>query len=480
MLNKVFMFVRQYGVWYTIKKVVKKCYVSYLLGPLKINRKLSASERKKQEETKFEKRYIFSILVPLYNTPEKFLREMIESVLMQTYGDWQLCLADGSDDEHTYVEKICSEYARADSRICYEKLEQNLGISENTNFCIKMAKGDYIALFDHDDLLHPSALYKMMEYMEKDEVDLIYTDEATFMGREGHLLSVHEKPDFYMENLRANNYICHFTAFKRELLEKTGMFRKEFDGSQDHDLILRLCEKATKICHIPEVLYFWRAHENSVALNIDSKRYTIEAGEKAVREHLERCGLRGEVDIVSGPMSIYTVDYQMDNLSLADVAVVRQGTKQYVKEAIQDAMLEETKEYVFLLTKEIMMPTEDELHMLLMHMAKPQVAAVTGKIIGKNGKIYSGDVKIKGEKIKHMYRNSPINDPGYMRQLTYASGIPVICNGCMLVRKEFFAEIGEKGLDVFDMETWKILSEQMRKAGYELINESRVGLRRGN
>lgn len=474
MKDKLLTNLRQFGIGYTVKKIGTKLFTGYCLGPLRINRKLSASERKCQENMVFAEEHQFSILVPLYNTPEKFLREMIESVTAQTYGGWQLCMADGSDEEHSYVGKVCGEYVRADSRICYQKLQHNLGISENTNACIAMAEGDYIALFDHDDLLHPSALYEMMRCIEKEDADFLYTDEATFQGRESHLLSVHVKPDFCMENLRANNYICHFTAFKKELLGKSGLFRTEFDGSQDHDMILRLCEKAAKICHIPKVLYFWRAHPDSVALNIDSKQYAVDAGVRAVRSHLERCGLVGDVTVAPGAMSIYNVIYKTKPDILNDVLVLQQ------EEWENDGRkIGEMPAYVLLLSRGLERPGEEQIRMLAKHMVKPEVAAVTCKIVGTNGKILSGGVELWKKagkiKIKHLFRKLPAAAPGYMNRLTYATGIPVICNGCALVRREFLERIPERERRaLFDMEEWVKWSLEAKKSGYELISENRA------
>ena len=248
-------------------------------------------DRRKQEETEFSKGIIFSILVPLYNTPEKYLREMIESVIAQTYQKWQLCLADGSDTEHNYVGDICKNYCEQDSRISYKKLEKNEGISGNTNQCYQMATGDYIALFDHDDLLHPSVLFEYMRVIQEEDADYIYCDEATFKGKSiNHMITLHFKSDYAIDTLRANNYICHFSVFKRELLEGTELFRTKFDGSQDHDMILRLTTKAKKVVHVPKILYYWRSHKGSVASDISAKTYAIEAARGAVADHLRSQG----------------------------------------------------------------------------------------------------------------------------------------------------------------------------------------------
>ncbi|WP_034466572.1 glycosyltransferase family 2 protein [Butyrivibrio proteoclasticus] len=256
--------------------------------------------RKAQQETVFDNMVLVSILVPLYNTPEKFLRDMIGSVLDQTYGNWQLCLADGSDDQHVgTVSAIVKELSadqralRADGscKISYQKLEKNEGIAGNTNHCLEMAEGTYIGLFDHDDILHPEALYWYVKAINEENADYIYCDETTFKGDDiNKMITMHFKPDYAIDNLRANNYICHFSVFKRDLLEGTELFRTKFDGSQDHDMILRLTDEAKHIVHIPKLLYYWRSHAGSVASDISAKPYAIDAAKGAVADHLRRHG----------------------------------------------------------------------------------------------------------------------------------------------------------------------------------------------
>lgn len=263
----------------------------------------------------------FSVLVPLYNTQEAFLREMIESVQKQTYPNWELCLADGSDDQHPEVGRTCLELAAKDGRIVYKKLDRNGGISENTNACIDMATGDYVALFDHDDLLHPSALYENARAIQEQGADFLYSDEVVFISPDiTNLVGAHFKPDFSPESLYSNNYICHLSVFRRSLLEKTGGFRKAFDGSQDHDLILRLTDAAQKVVHIPKVLYLWRSHPASVASDIGAKTYAIEAGRNAVKDFLvTRRGMAVTVESTPDYPTLYHVQFPVDRSRTVDV-----------------------------------------------------------------------------------------------------------------------------------------------------------------
>ena len=246
---------------------------------------------KQERETVFDRMVKISILVPLYNTPLNFLEEMIGSVTWQTYQNWELCLADGSDDAHKEVGEYCQKLAAKDSRIKYQKLAKNDGISGNTNECLKLATGEYIGLFDHDDILHPSVLYEYVKVINEQDADYIYCDETTFKdGSVDKMITLHFKPDYAVDNLRANNYICHFSCFKKELLEGMELFRKQFDGSQDHDMILRLTDKAKNVVHVPKLLYYWRSHAGSVASDISAKSYAIEAARGAVADHLRAHG----------------------------------------------------------------------------------------------------------------------------------------------------------------------------------------------
>ncbi len=240
-----------------------------------------------QREATFEKEVKFSVLVPLYNTPKKFLKEMIQSVIDQTYANWELCLADASDVKHAYVEKICREYAEKDSRIRYARLEKNLGIAQNTNACAEMATGDYIALLDHDDLLSPCALYFNAKAICEKDADVLYSDEDHLSVYGGHVFPL-RKPDWSPDLLYSQMYTCHLCVIRKSLFEQIGGFSSDCDGSQDYDLMLRLSEQTERICHIPAILYTWRESPGSTAANASAKPYAHEAGRKALDAHLKR------------------------------------------------------------------------------------------------------------------------------------------------------------------------------------------------
>lgn len=267
-----------------------------------------------ESSTVFPRMVKISILVPLWNNQREFQIEMLDSVMNQTYRNWELCLADGSDEAHSYLGDICREYAeKSGGRIVYQHLEKNDGIAGNTNACLQMATGEYIGLLDQDDILHPSVLYEYVKAINEQNADYLYCDETTFRsGDINRMLTMHFKPDYAPDNLRANNYICHFSVFSRKLLDGSELFRKKFDGSQDHDMILRLTDNAEKIVHVPRLMYYWRSHPGSTASNIEAKPYAIQAAKGAVAEHLRKHGYEHfKIESTRAFETIFRIRYQI-------------------------------------------------------------------------------------------------------------------------------------------------------------------------
>lgn len=250
-------------------------------------------ELEKQRETVFPHQPKLSVVIPAYKTPEKYLREMLDCLLHQTYKNWEVCVVNGSPKgEGRIVEKVMRQYEEKDRRFRYKNLGENLGISGNTNAAIEMADGDFIVLADHDDTLPEHALFEVAAAINSHpKCDVIYSDEDKLDMDGGALFDPHFKPDFNPDLLCSVNYICHLFVVKRELLERVGGFRHEFDGAQDYDFIFRCTEAATEIHHIPKVLYHWRCHQDSTASNPESKLYAFEAGARAIMAHYERCGI---------------------------------------------------------------------------------------------------------------------------------------------------------------------------------------------
>ncbi len=268
----------------------------------------------------------FSIVVPLFNTPEKYLKEMIESVIAQTYGNWELVLADASMN----TSDMALEYAKEDPRIRYYHLDKNEGISLNTNKGLEKASGDYIGLLDHDDILTPDALYEVSRVIRKSmkqnklsrydacPVRLIYSDEDKFDEGGNSFYELHAKPSFNMDYLFSNNYICHFTVIRADIIKRLKL-REKYDGAQDYDLFLRACAEATlempmasgQIVHIGKVLYHWRCHKGSTAANPASKTYAYEAGKAALSDLMERYHIKAEVEALQH-LGFYRINYVPD------------------------------------------------------------------------------------------------------------------------------------------------------------------------
>lgn len=280
---------------------------------------------------------VFSIAVPVFRTPAKFLCEMIESVRSQSFPFWELCLAN-ADPEDREVAEILERYCREDRRIRVKNLKKNKGISENTNAALAMARGEFVGLLDHDDLLAPDALYEMAARLEKDEgIDVFYTDEDKVTTDLSEHFQPHLKPDFNLDLLRSNNYICHFFVVRREIAERIGGFRPEFNGAQDYDFIFRCTEQAEKIVHIPRILYHWRVHSASTADNPASKMYAYEAGKRAIEGNLERSGVRGVVSLRQD-YGFYDVHYPVEGEPLVSILIPNKDQKETLMHCIRSVL----------------------------------------------------------------------------------------------------------------------------------------------
>ena len=286
-----FSFLKKHGLKAMLHKSMSKLKgldYDYIYNEWFEKTRSSKEEIAAQREHKFEKEPKISIVIPLYKTDDNLLKELIESVLNQTYANFELCFADGSP-EGFGKENILKAYAQKEERIVYKILGENLGIADNTNEALKLATGDYVAFCDHDDILPEYALYEVVKAInENPNADFIYSDEDKIDIAGKTVFEPQFKPDFNKDMLRSVNYICHLLVVKKNLLEKLKGFDKAYDGAQDYDFILRASEQAKQIVHIPKVLYHWRYHMNSTASNPESKLYAFEAGERAIKAHFQR------------------------------------------------------------------------------------------------------------------------------------------------------------------------------------------------
>lgn len=303
-------------------------------GPWFEKHRVREEELERQRRHQFRDPVTISIAVPLYRTPEAYLRQMIDSVLAQSYPYWELCLANGSPQEEGML-RILGEYCRADRRIRVKNLRENRGIAENTNSALSMATGEYIGLLDHDDFLEPDALYEVARAIEeKGRPEIIYTDEDKVTQDLKEYFQPNMKPDFNPDLLRSNNYICHFLVVAKKLYDRVGGFDRAYDGAQDYDFILRCTEQAEGICHIPRVLYHWRTHPASTADNPLSKQYAYEAGKRAIEAHLDRQGLEGCQVELKKDFGFYRVKYPVQGEPLVSIIIPNKDEKETLEKCL--------------------------------------------------------------------------------------------------------------------------------------------------
>lgn len=463
-------------------------------------RKHAASQRelREQEKTVFSPAPLFSIVVPLYHTPLGFLKEMIDSVVNQSYGNWQLCLADGSRDG-ALKEFIEANYGK-DRRITYRLLEENTGIAGNTNAALDMAEGDYIIFADHDDTIAPEALYEIAcALRDHPEMELIYSDED-LMDEHGNVLYPHFKPDFNLDYLRSINYICHIVAVKKSLLEKTGQLRKEFDGAQDHDFLLRCAENTEHIYHIPKVLYHWRSHDGSTAGNQGDKQYAIDAGKRALEQHYERLGLEAQVEFI-GIFIMYRTKFTVkgnpkvsiliptkdhtEDLEKCIVSIEEKSTWKNIEIIVIENNSEKketfdyyeklqaryenvkvvkyeggfnysainnfgaqfaTGDYYLLLNNDTEVITPDWLEQMIGYCQREDVAITGARLIYPDNTIQHAGVIIGiGGFAGHIQTGYGRNYTGYMGRLQATQDLSAVTAACLMVKRSVFEEL--QGLD---------------------------------
>lgn len=459
------------------------------------------SELEQQRKTTFAYAPLISIVIPLYNTPVPYLKELLDSVQAQTYPNFQLCLADGSDNSRT-GDYIRENYG-TDKRIQYKLLENNAGISENTNEAIKMATGEFIMFSDHDDTLAPNALFEIVKEMnEHPGTDVVYTDEDKVTMDGKRYFDPHFKPDFNLDMLRCNNYICHIFVVKREILEQVGMLRKEFDGAQDFDFILRCCEKAENIRHVAKILYHWRNHPASTAGNPESKMYAYEAGRNAVQAHYDRIGMKAEVSMTE-QWGRYRTKLFVEGEPLVTIIIPNKDHKKELKTCV-DSLFEKTSyqnfeiliiennstgkeifayykeleaahenvrvltwekefnysainnfgaehargEYLLLLNNDIEVKTENWMEEMLSYCQREDVGIVGAKLLFPNEKIqHAGVILGMGPSgtAGHLFYNFPGDQFVYAGRSQTTQDLSAVTAACMMVKKELYQKVG--GMD---------------------------------
>ena len=445
---------------------------------------------KENKEFKYEP--LISIITPLYNTPKEFFIDYIKSLQEQTYTNWEVCLVDASETQLEYVKNI------NDKRLNYKRLEENKGISENSNEAIQIASGEFLALVDHDDIIAPNALYEVVKKLnEKPETDFIYSDEDKFEGNVENRFYPFFKPDFSPDFLRSNNYICHLSVIRKTLVEKIGGFRKEFDGAQDYDLILRITENTNKIEHIPDILYHWRIHSTSTAQNMETKNYAIEAGRRAIEEHCKRLELPIEKVESIKPLGSYRTKYRVIGEPLISIIIPNKDSIKYLKRAINSILKSTYKnyeiiivennstkkstfkyyekiktfakiikyegefnyskinnfgvtyangEYLLLLNNDIKVITKDWLEEMLSICQREDVGIVGAKLLYSDKTVqHAGVVVGMGGIAGHVNRLISDKNPGYFGRVAVINNYSAVTAACLMTKKELYEKV--EGLD---------------------------------
>ena len=442
-----------------------------------------------------------SIVVPLFNTPARYFKQMTGSVLHQTYTNWQLVLVDASDAAHAEVSAKAAALAQKDARFVYRKIE-NGGIAANTTKGFEVATGEYLTLLDHDDVIYPNALYDVVRAIQSTGADFVYSDEIVLSDNFKQLGGYHFKPDFSPDYLRGVNYITHLAVFSRKLLDAAGAYEdRNFDGAQDHDLILRLTEKATKIHHIKKCLYVWRAAAGSTAQTMDAKPYAVAAGERAINAHLQRVGLQGEARAIPGAPGAFQLHYELTGHPLITVMIPNKDhtddldrcltslyqnagydnfevlviennstdpeTERYYAEipqkfancrvvryqgkfnfsAINNFGAQFANgEHLLLLNNDIEVTSQDFLRELLSYSQRPDVGAVGAKLIYPDNEIqHAGVIMGINGSAGHSHKGHPADAVGDMYRLITTQDFMAVTGACLMTKTALYREMG--GLD---------------------------------
>lgn len=496
-IKKGFRYLKHYGpkeFWIRLHERFEPEEVPY--GPWYEAYVPDESELEKQRKHRFTYEPLISVAVPAFCTPETFLIQMVESLLAQTYSNWELCIANGSPED-TVMKGVLEQYMKKDSRIRVSELTENKGIAGNTNAALEMAEGEFVGLLDHDDLLAPNALYEVVRALEADrELDAVYTDEDKVTTELDEHFQPHLKPDFNLDLLRSNNYICHFFVVRRSVVKKAGGFRQEFDGAQDHDFIFRCVETARKVGHIPEILYHWRTHKASTADNPASKMYAFDAGKRAIEAHLERTGTEGVVTHTPD-LGFFRVKYPVQGNPLVSIIIpnkdeketlkdciesIRKKTEyenyeiiivennstteeifQYYKELSQDPRIRLLRwkkefnysainnygvshargEYLLFLNNDVKIITPGWIREMLGVCQRPEVGAVGVKLIYPDNTIqHAGCVIGIGGIAGHMFVDMPANRTGYLHKASILQDMSAVTAACMMMKRTAFEEAG--------------------------------------
>lgn len=511
------------------KKLTRNEYADYDTW-LRIMR-VSRQELFAQRKTKFSYAPKFSVVVPLYHTPAKFLKDLVRSMMYQSYANWELCLVNASPED-VHLTSLLENWAMRDKRIRVIRLEKNLGIAQNTNSGIEASTGEFIAFLDHDDFLEPDALFCYVDALNKDKtIDVFYSDEDKTDEYAAHYFYPHFKSDFNIDLLHANNYMCHFLAVRKSLVDTVGGLNEKFDGAQDYDFVLRLTENTKKIYHCPRILYHWRCSNQSTAASQGNKMYAIHAGKAALNAHYKRIGwnARAQEGAVDGwyqtkftlkeeplvsiliPNKDHTddldvclnsfferADYQNYEFIIIENNSVLPETFAYYEKiekehdnvkvvyweagfnysAINNFGFKFAKgDYIMLLNNDVELITPDIFQSMLGFCMRPEVGIVGAKLLYNDHTVQHAGVLVgAGGLADHVFKGIHEDDPGYMGRAISSQDVSAVTAACLLVKRSVYEEVGglEEEFQVAFNDVDFCL--KVRKAGYLIVYDADVKL----
>ena len=511
------------------KKLTRNEYADYDTW-LRIMR-VSRQELFAQRKTKFSYAPKFSVVVPLYHTPAKFLKDLVRSMMYQSYANWELCLVNASPED-VHLTSLLENWAMRDKRIRVIRLEKNLGIAQNTNAGIEASTGEFIAFLDHDDFLEPNALFCYVDALNKDKtIDVFYSDEDKTDEYAAHYFYPHFKSDFNIDLLHANNYMCHFLAVRKSLVDTVGGLNEKFDGAQDYDFVLRLTENTKKIYHCPRILYHWRCSNQSTAASQGNKMYAIHAGKAALNAHYKRIGwnARAQEGAVDGwyqtkftlkeeplvsiliPNKDHTddldvclnsfferADYQNYEFIIIENNSVLPETFAYYEKiekehdnvkvvyweagfnysAINNFGFKFAKgDYIMLLNNDVELITPDIFQSMLGFCMRPEVGIVGAKLLYNDHTVQHAGVLVgAGGLADHVFKGIHEDDPGYMGRAISSQDVSAVTAACLLVKRSVYEEVGglEEEFQVAFNDVDFCL--KVRKAGYLVVYDADVKL----
>lgn len=511
------------------KKLTRNEYADYDTW-LRIMR-VSRQELFAQRKTKFSYAPKFSVVVPLYHTPAKFLKDLVRSMMYQSYANWELCLVNASPED-VHLTSLLENWAMRDKRIRVIRLEKNLGIAQNTNSGIEASTGEFIAFLDHDDFLEPDALFCYVDALNKDKtIDVFYSDEDKTDEYAAHYFYPHFKSDFNIDLLHANNYMCHFLAVRKSLVDTVGGLNEKFDGAQDYDFVLRLTENTKKIYHCPRILYHWRCSNQSTAASQGNKMYAIHAGKAALNAHYKRIGwnARAQEGAVDGwyqtkftlkeeplvsiliPNKDHTddldvclnsfferADYKNYEFIIIENNSVLPETFAYYEKiekehdnvkvvyweagfnysAINNFGFKFAKgDYIMLLNNDVELITPDIFQSMLGFCMRPEVGIVGAKLLYNDHTVQHAGVLVgAGGLADHVFKGIHEDDPGYMGRAISSQDVSAVTAACLLVKRSVYEEVGglEEEFQVAFNDVDFCL--KVRKAGYLIVYDADVKL----